>query len=167
MSKAEDYIGQQLGAVGFVLCAPRISFMLRRDLWPTAAMCDATSPAAKKYLGALASKMLLTLFTFEGEGLTGFGAAFNAEQLEKRIHDMYGIDVEITVVDSLMQPAPVQPGHDPQAHAARVRDENLKKLRKLAVQELPSHECSLRREILAARAELERMGEAWETTPAA
>ena len=52
-----------------------------------------------------------------------------------------------------MQPAPAPTRPD-------LLSERLAKLRALASEDLPAHECSARTEILKARQELERMGEA-------
>lgn len=167
MSKGQIYIETQLGAAGVVLCNAALAYRLRRDLWGSRMDVDVSGLDSRKYLATLASQDPITLFTFNGEGLTGFGGCFNTNRLEERIHDMYGIDIKITVVDSLMPPAPVQQGHDPQTHAARTREEKLEKLRSLATQEPPAHDCSLRREILDARAELEQLSETWESAPIA
>lgn len=162
MSKMQSYVSTQLGTVGFVLCNARLAYRLRRDLWGAQLHVNVSGPDSRKYLGMLAAEESIALFTFEGEGLQGFGAAFNIKRLEERVNIMYGIDIKITVVNSLMEPVSVQHGHDPQAHAVRVRDEKLEKLRKLAVQIPPIHDCSLQREILDARVELERLGESRE-----
>ena len=167
MSKTSDYIEQQLGAAGFALCSATIAFRLRRDIWSVRMDVDVSGEGARKYLGSMAAQMPLKLFIFEGEGLAGFGVCFNLERLEERIWEMCGLKLKVTVVDSLLEPAPVQQGHDPQAHTARRREEKLDSLRKSAIQEPPSHDCSLRREILAARAELEQLGETRESAPIA
>ena len=167
MSKMSDYIEQQLGAAGFVLCNATIAYRLRRDLWGVRMDVDVSGGDARKYLTTLASQMPLNLFTFESKDFQGFGACFNAARLEERIWEMYGLKLNVTVVGSLLEPAPVQQGHDLKAHTARRKEEKLESLRKSAIQELPSHDCSLRREILAARAELERLGETWESAPIA
>lgn len=167
MTKMQTYIETQLGAAGFVLCNATIAYRLRRDLWGYRMDVEVSGEDARKYLATLASQMPLVLFTFSGEGLTGFGATFNSEQLGERIWQAYGLKLKTTVVDSLLEHAPVQQGHDEQARTARRKEEKLESLRKLAIQDPPTHDCSLRREILGARAELEQLDETWETAPIA
>ena len=88
MSRFSDYQEQQLGLCGYVLCGETISYRLRPDLWPSRASVDISGPESRKYLTGIAAKEPIKLFIFEGEGLQGFGAAFNIDTLAERIWAM-------------------------------------------------------------------------------
>lgn len=148
MSKGRTYIESQLGSCGYVLCHRVIAYRLGRRFWGTQNDVDVSGPESRKYLASLASQMPLTLFTFEGDGIQGFGAAFNIDRLEERIWQTYGLKLKIAVVESLPEPAPA-PDMQKQKSLARWQ-ERLDKLNKLAAQE-PLPDCQLGRDILEAR----------------
>ena len=149
MSKMSDYIEQQLGAAGFVLCNATIAYRLRRDMWSGRTGVEVSGEDARKHLATLASQEPLTLFTFSGEGLTGFGATFNAENISERVQQTFGLKLKFMLMNSFPEPAPAPDMQEPKRLARW--QERLDKLNKLAAQEPPSEDCALRREILEAR----------------
>ena len=154
MSKAILYLDQQLGACGFVLLDAGIAFRTRRDLWPTRTNAgqDFNAPELRRKLVERAP----VLFRFHGDEYCGIGGAFSAERLTDRIRELYGLRLEIDLVSGqeLMQVKQLLPpsvGPNPRTV------ERLAKLRNLAAHEPPEHDCSLRRQIRAAREKVSRL----------
>lgn len=97
------------------------------------------------------------------DGSTARVWAMRARRLAERIEDVTGADVE--QVTPIRQEPPKAPVNDSfNEHAKGVaQSARIETLKKLAAQEPPSHDCSARREILAARLELGEMGDtSWE-----
>jgi len=149
MSSTQVYVDQQLGATGFVLCEPSIAFQIRPDLWSVLANCRTDfGPEVRKILANRAP----VLFTFEGDGpqgyVQGYGGCFSQRRLEDRILELYGIELTAKIVESL--PMPQAPNQ--QASSVLIaQSDDPQVLRALAAEELPTHECHKRREILSAR----------------
>jgi hypothetical protein len=148
MSRTQTYIEQQLGATGFVLCAPDVAYRLRQDLWPTQRNCETDfGPEAMRKLTNRAP----ILFTFERLEGRGYGGCFNPQRLEDRVLELYGIEITVNIVDSLNQtPADAR---SPAGSDLR-EQERLQELKILAGEELPGHDCPKRHEIIEARRKL-------------
>lgn len=155
MSTVTDYCTLQLSAAGFALLNPRAAMRLRPDLWPNAGMVCAGEFGQQKHqppqMAALFPGAALYMAHIDGLGAIPV-LAYSTDELERRINWMTGYRVERLDAFQSKEPT-VTPIRDGIArHQAR-----MEKLRHLAQQEPPSHDCHLRREILAARAELERL----------
>lgn len=142
------YAGSCLSGAGFAIMHPPIAWQLRPDLWTTGEMC-VQSGWNIKMPGTV--RMLADL---EGYGQV-LVLARSIDNLAQRIEWIVGAKVKD------VQPAPdAQPkaaDHPWEEHARKVAAEKLAKLKKLAAQEPPTHDCHLRKEILRARKELQTM----------
>jgi hypothetical protein len=157
-SRIEFYIGQQLASSGFVLCEPAIAYKLRKDIWPSGQSCglDFLSPSVKAALANMANIM----FKFEGSGVRGFGGAATMTRLVERIHEVTGLNLEveaITRADLLGEAKTTQAALAISNEHERKERERIEKLKALAAQEPPTHDCAHKREILIAREKLARM----------
>lgn len=141
------YTHQCIAASGLAVMDSRIAWQLRPDLWSGAQDCAFTFRKQQNVDGA---KRIVATFPSYGEVQV---YARSLDNLGKRLEWIVG-EAPTAVVDW----KPEAPAVSPQLAAKREHNrkevERLEDLRKLATEEPPSHDCSRRREILAARLEL-------------
>ena len=147
-TKTKQYAIQSLAACGFAVMRSTVAWKLRPDLWGSAQECG-VSFAKVEIEGTL--RLTVTL--------AGVGAVpvltRSMDRLAERIEWITGAKVEgieeerPTTRDASAQPAAIE--------SQRVAADKLDRLKALAAQEPPSHDCALRRDILKARADVERM----------
>lgn len=147
MFKANIYASQCLAASGLAVMDSRIAWPLRPDLWSSGQDC-----ACDRWIMTTAEGATRYLAHMDGLGAVHV-LARSRDQLEQRLEWITGRRV------ADVSPAPEKPAQEAtnnaQAFAAHMREtERMNTLRALAAQELPTHECHTRREILRARAEL-------------
>ena len=147
MFKANNYAHQCLASSGLAVMDSRIAWQLRPDLWSTGHDCACDRWTTTTADGA-------TRYTVHMDGLGAVHVlARSRDQLEQRLEWITGRNV--TDVSPFQEKPVLESSNNGQAFAAQMREtERLDKLRTLAAQELPTHECHTRREILRARAEL-------------
>lgn len=134
-------------ASGFAVMSPAIAYELRPDLWACLADCARTLNTQVKIPGT----QRLTV-TFEGFGSI-LVLARSLDQLEQRLEWIVGSTVlELKAADP-EAPAAERPNQLRWEEKA-LKAERLEVARKLAAEDPPSHDCSRRRDILAARKEL-------------
>ena len=158
MSKFVTYAHQQLAACGFTVLSAEVAASLRPDMFITgldadyelrqASRCNAFSnlPRVKRMVAQL-----------EGMGRPLVVLTRSLDDPERRIEHVTGFKVLSLEPEAKASPK-MQPTPAP-LHPDRL-PERLAKLRALASKDLPAHGCSVRTEILRARQELERLGEA-------
>lgn len=145
------YVAQCLAGSGFAVLDSRIAWQLRPDLWASGQDC-AMSGWAIDVPGTVRMSA----------EIAGYGRvrilARSADNLAQRIEWIVGAKVEhLEAVSEAEKPSDDQAAWQ-SAVAARAEAERLEKLRALAAQEVPGHECHLRKEILRAREEVARIG---------
>lgn len=147
--RSEKYARQAIAASGLVILDPRIAFELRPDLWASAQDCRITFRRAHKFEGT--HRVTATIEGY-GEVLV---CTRSLDALEQRIQWVAGRRVlSVKPAEADAAPPPAAPPLHREAQSKEA--ERLAELHKLAAQEPPSHDCHARREILAARAELNR-----------
>lgn len=142
-----SYAFDSIVASGFAVMSPAIAYELRPDLWACVADCARTLTTRDKIPGT--QRMTAT---FEGYGPV-LVLTRSIDNLAQRLQWIVGravIDLKPAEEET---PAVERPNllHK-QANAMEA--DRLEQARKLAAEEPPSHDCSLRREILAARRKL-------------
>lgn len=156
MTAVTEYCTLQLAATGFAILHPRAAMRIRPDLWPNAGIVCAVEFGQHQHQApALVSRFPgASLYTAEIEELGRISVlAFSADELARRIG--WGTGYRVQALEPYTPPqestvAPINAGIA--RHQAR-----MDKLRHLAAQVPPSHDCEARRDILAARAELEHL----------
>jgi hypothetical protein len=124
-----------------------IAYQLRPDLWASQQDCAITFRTEQKVDGA--RRMVATFPSF-GEVLV---YARSLDSLAQRLHWIVG-EEPTAIADWQPEVPTVSPQMAAKREANRKEIERLEGLRKLAAEDPPSHDCSRRREILAARREL-------------
>lgn len=144
MSKSLIYMNQCLAGAGFAVMDTVVAYRLRPDLWSSGQECAMSfrtpmiPEGCERYIAKLASGRTVNVF------------ARSADALPRRIEWVIGEAViDLTNAEREQQPAAVRPA--PPSNDKRA------KLEALAMQEPPAHDCALRKDILAARRELEAM----------
>lgn len=141
------YAHQCIAAAGLVVMDSRIAWQLRPDLWSGSQDCGITFRKQQSVEGA---QRIVATFPSYGEVLV---YARSLDNLEKRLQWIVG-----EAPTAIAEWKPEVPAMSPQMAAKREHNrkeiERLNELRKLATEVPPSHDCSRRREILAARQEL-------------
>jgi hypothetical protein len=134
-------------ASGFAVMSPAIAYELRPDLWACVADCARTLNTQTKIPGT--QRLIVT---FEGYGQV-LVFARSMDSLEKRLEWIVGQPViSIKQAEAI---APTNERPDPlRTEQAAKESDRMEQVRKLAGEALPSHDCALRREIIAARDEL-------------
>lgn len=142
-----SYAFDCIAASGFAVMSPAIAYELRPDLWACAADCARTLMTRDKIAGT--QRMMAT---FDGLGPV-LVLTRSRDQLAKRLEWIVGRAVLDLKPAEPEAPATERPNllHK-EANAKEA--ERMEQVRKLATEEPPSHDCSRRREILAARREL-------------
>lgn len=147
MSKSHTYAAQSLAASGLAVMNWHIALELRPDLWAGAQDCRLTFQAKHEFAGT----HCLTA-TLEGYGDV-LVYARSLDLLESRIEWICGRRV-LDLRPTADEPPPLRHPTLLEREAAAKEDGRTAHLRELAAQDLPDHDCRLRDEILAARAEL-------------
>lgn len=134
-------------ASGFAIMSAAIAYELRPDLWACLEDCKRTLDTRVKTLG---TQRLVVTFERLGSVMV---LARSLDQLPQRLEWIAGskvIDIRQAADEPLQDERP-----DPlrQEQAAKEAD-RLARVRRLAKEDPPSHDCHQRREILAARKEL-------------
>lgn len=147
-TKTKQYAIQSLAACGFAVMRSTVAWQLRPDLWSSAQDC-----------GVGFAKVEIEGTQRLNVTLAGIGdvpvLTRSLDRLAERIEWITGykvlkIEVEQTG-ESAKKSAPTI------TEGQKKATERIEKTKALAVQELPTHDCSLRREILMARSEIARM----------
>lgn len=149
--KAEQYITYALASTGFVLIDQRIAVMLRPDLWRSVQDAATSLPNDVYEIEKWLADHAKVLFRFSGSH-SGYGGCFNVNRLKERALELYGLRLNFTRVTAEELLGPPAPSATT-AFSQRL-DDNVEKLRKLANQVPPAHDCPLRTEILNARHQL-------------
>lgn len=145
--RSTSFALQCLAASGIAIMDPRIAYELRPDMWASLQDCAITFRKKQK-----ADRVLRMTATLEGFGPV-LVLARSLDQLAQRLEWVIGRPVLDLKLAESEAPAAERPNllHK-QANAKEA--ERMEQVRKLATEEPPSHDCSRRREILAARREL-------------
>jgi hypothetical protein len=155
MSVITEYTEQALAATGWAAIHLSVAMRLRPGLWGgigTNALHD-FGQARHSAESMLAHFPGARLYMVEVEGIGPVKVlARHPGMLAERIQLTIGLDVSDAVEIDGRAPLPAAERFEPKAN------DKLERLHALAKQEPPAHSCTLRREILAARAELESMG---------
>lgn len=170
MSTALKYAQQQLAATGFAILDATVAATLRPDLFNNGLEAAGLLGEAKRRGGYGSLLRVMTLHvTLEGVDRSADVLVRSADRLEERIEELTGFAVtSLDRQDISSGPQRRMRQEMKEYHAAAVahrraeiaREDELAKLSALAKQELPSHECARRREILKARRALASRGEA-------
>jgi hypothetical protein len=146
-SRSVSYARQCLAASGIAILDPRIAIELRGDMW--ASLQDCAITFSRKQVLEGTQRLVATV--------DGYGpvliAARSLDNLAQRLEWIIGREVSDLRPAPVESAAPPAPGLLRQEQAAK-EAERLARVRKLAGESLPGHDCELRREILAARREL-------------
>lgn len=141
------YAHQCLAASGLAVMNWQIAWELRTDLWASAQDCRLTFSPAQNIEGA---RRLVATFPTYGEVQV---YARSLDSLEQRVGWIVG-EAPTAIVDWQPEVPAVSQKVAAKREANRKEIERLDGLRGLAAEDLPSHECQARRDILAARHEL-------------
>lgn len=147
MSKSITYGAHCLAASGLAIMNWHIALELRPDLWGGAQDCRLNFQSKQAFPGT--HRLTATLEGY-GEVLV---YARSLDLLESRIEWICGRRV-LDLKPTADEPPPARHPSLLEREAAAKEDDRIAGLRKLAAQDLPDHDCRLRDEILAARAEL-------------
>lgn len=148
-TKTKQYAHQALAASGFVVMSSVVAWRLRPDLWPSGQEC---AMDFKRFDIEGTQRMTADL---EGVG-TVMVLTRSTDMLADRIHWVTGYQVRALKADNgeqIQQQAPAGASME----AKRIADEKRHALERLAAQEPPAHDCTLRKDILAARRQLEAL----------
>ena len=150
-TKTKQYAIQSLAACGFAVMRSAVAWKLRPDLWSSAQECSVSGVNFAKV--EIEGTLRLTVT------LAGIGAVpvltRSLDRLAERIEWVTGIKVEKIEAE---QPAAVVGNVQPVViESQRIATDQLARTKSLAATEPPSHDCALRRDILRARADVERM----------
>lgn len=148
----QRYASQCMAGAGFAIMDSRLAWQLRPDLWASAQDCALSGGWKQDMPGA--SRMQADI---EGLGLVAV-LTRSADNLAQRIEWVTGAKVKDVQEAPAAEDQPKASSQSWQEHAKRAADEKLARLRELAAQEPPSHDCHVRREILRARNELAAIG---------
>lgn len=150
-NRSTTYVSQQLAYTGFVLTSVYHAHKLRPDL----------SDSAQAAIGLLGiSKEFFKIRLFN---VRHFNAKFNngldcevwsrsSTRLAERIEELTGW--QVSSIDEIFETDRVPTRSKSELAQEQAKADHITKLKKLAEQEPPAHDCSNRREILAARDEL-------------
>ena len=143
-TKTQQYAIQSLAASGFAVMRSTVAWQLRPDLWGSAQECG--MDFGKAFVEG-AKRLNVTL---EGVGSVQL-LTRSTDLLAERIQWVTGI--KVLKIEEEKPAVPVQE-KQPLTEGQKKAAERLQELKKLAAQDLPAHDCALRRDILAARHEL-------------
>lgn len=158
MSKAAKYIHEALASGGFAVIDAEVAATLRPDLWSRGGAEAGGDLLLLRRTNQLVGLRGVHRMTVRLRGIDRdlLVLTRSLDLLDRRIQWVTGR--EVVALEHEIQ-APAAPArNDLTAGAARRAEEDrLRALRALAEQEPPSHDCSLRREILRAREEVARL----------
>jgi len=160
MSAVTEYAEQQMAATGFAVINLNVAMRLRPSLWGgvgTNALHDfgQTRHSAESLLAHFAGARLYQA-NVESIGWVKV-LARHPQFLCERMSWVLGLEVSDVQEIDARPPLQTETRREPKT------DDRLIRLRMVAAQELPAHQCSNRSDILAARAELEHLGIAAES----
>lgn len=141
------YVHQCITSAGLAVMDSNIAWQLRPDLWSGAQDCAFTFHKNQKPDG-----VTRLMATFESYGPV-LVLARSLDNLEKRLEWIVGKPV-LKLVQAGPEVVPVSRPDPLRKEEVAKEAERLAHIRKLAIEELPSHDCHQRQEILAARREL-------------
>ena len=141
------YAHQCLAASGLAVMDSRIAWQLRPDLWSGAQDCGITFRKQQTVEGA---QRLVATFPRYGDVQI---YARSLDNLAKRLQWIVG-EAPTEICEWAPEVPAVSPQQAAKREANRKEIERLEALRKVAISNLPSHDCQERRDILAARKEL-------------
>lgn len=148
-TKTQQYAIQSLAACGFAVMRSTVAWQLRPDLWSSAQECGIDFSGKVTLEGVIRVNV-----TLDGVGVVPV-LTRSMGHLAERIQWITGYMV--LKIEEEKPAATVPDESRPMTAAQKKAAEHLQSLRKLAVQDLPVHDCALKRDILAARQELGRM----------
>ena len=144
-TKTQQYAIQSLAACGFAVMRSTVAWQLRPDLWSSAQECG------MDFSGKVALEGVTSVnVTLDGVGVVPV-LTRSMGHLAERIQWITGYMVLNIEEDQPAAPVQEKP---PLTGGQKKAAERLQELKKLATQELPAHDCALRKDILAARREL-------------
>ncbi len=146
-SRSTSFALQCLASSGVAIMDPRIAYELRPDMWASLQDCAITFRKQQKE-----DRVQHMTATLEGLGPV-LVLTRSVDQLAQRLEWIVGRAVLDLKPAEPEAPATEQPNLLHKAANAK-EAERLETVRKLAAEAPPSHDCSRRREILAARREL-------------
>lgn len=159
MSKFVTYAYQQMAGSGFAVLSPQVAATLRPDLFSGGMEASGWLGEAHHHFAVTRPgviRLRAKLPELANQAAPVIVLTRSMDDLARRIEQVTGFKVQ-----SLAPDVPAKPKPAPSPVAGRdLAAERLDKLRKLAAQELPAHECAIRKEIIKARQELQRLGEA-------
>ena len=141
------YAHQCLAASGIAVMDSRIAWQLRPDLWSGAQDCGITFRKQQNVEGA---QRLVATFPMYGDVQV---YARSRRDLVQRLEYIVG-EAPTEIREWAPEVPVVSPQQAAKREANRKEIERLEALRKVAISNLPSHDCQERRDILAARKEL-------------
>ena len=141
------YAHQCLAASGIAVMDSRIAWQLRPDLWSGAQDCGITFRKQQTVEGA---QRLVATFPRYGDVQV---YARSRRDLVQRLEYIVG-EAPTEIREWTPEVPAVSPQQAAKREANRKEIERLEALRKVAISNLPSHDCQERRDILAARKEL-------------
>jgi hypothetical protein len=144
-TKTKQYANQCLAGSGFAIMNSNFAWMLRPDLFASAQDCGV---GFNRNIAVEGTQRFIATFS---DGQKAIVISRSPEALERRIEWVAGLKVVGLASDTPPVIAIKQPAND---EYQRLADERKAELKDLAGQELPPHECALRKDILAARREL-------------
>jgi len=160
------YVHQQLAAAGFVFIDARIAVEQRADLFSNGIHDHGMFLEARQRQAFsdhnFRGPLLRLLATVEGRAEPVELLARCPDRLAERVREVTGYVVtELRPMEAAKTTAAIAERQTRQnaSSAERTRQEKIDKLRALAAKELPTYECSLRKEILEARRQLAGMGQ--------
>jgi len=154
MSKAVHYATQALAASGFAILGSQVAVAMRPDIWSSAMECSGDFVTAKQRNAfAAIPGVHRRQVKLAGVDRPLMVLTRSLDMLEKRIEWVTGFKVETLTDEELPEPVrTVTPA--PVVEAKRSEESRIARLRDIANEKLPTHDCQLRKDIIAAREEL-------------
>jgi hypothetical protein len=158
MTTVTEYAEQALAATGFAIINLKAAMRLRPALWGGIGMNAAHDFGESRHSAEALLAQFQGVRLYEAN-IEGIGRAKvlarHPQFLVERMTWILGIEVAgVQEIDS-RPPIPTEAKREP-------KNDKLMRLRIVAAKEMPAHDCTRRRDILAARAELESLGVAVE-----
>ena len=152
-SKVARYLTESLAASGCAVVNSQIAYRHRPDTWATPTNCGGDFSFTPTKLSQIIQRLGAALYDVDfADGTSAPVAARSTHMLAERIEWLTGRAV--LAIRPYMALSPV-------ANATRSmtprQQERMERLKQLAAQEPPAHDCALRREILAAREKVSRL----------
>ncbi|MBK7463977.1 MAG: hypothetical protein IPJ50_15430 [Betaproteobacteria bacterium] len=145
-TKTKQYAQQCIASAGFAVMTSEFAWQLRPDLWASAQDC------AMSFKRSIQPDGTQRLIAKLADGRQVPVVTRSTNELERRLEWVIGVKVVELVNDTQPAVASTQPLP---TEFKRLAEEKLAKLKELAAQDLQPHDCTLNKDILAARRELE------------